>query len=350
MVMVACSSPSDPDSTPTSSEDTIVNTSIESFLTDYVSADGRVLRHDQGDDIVSEGQAYGMLIAETAGRADAARTIWGWTKAHLARPDGLLAYHASANGEVLDDASATDADTLAAFALLRYDGEGASSMHADGRNLADAVLSHETATDDAGRLVPVAGSWAVGPPMVVNPSYWMPAVFDELARLTGDDRWGDLALTTIDLVAKATQDGRSLPTDWGHVSGSELEPVAAPDGSADVQYGLDAQRVPIWFATSCSQQAHSLAAAWWELLSSDDRSSALALAPDGNVVDDQSNPVPLLAAAAAARAAGDGSRSATLVAQAAAQAKATPTYYGDAWLALYSGLDQGSLVGCPADG
>jgi hypothetical protein len=37
----------------------------DSFLAKYVTSHGRVLRHDQGDDIVSEGQAYGMLIAET---------------------------------------------------------------------------------------------------------------------------------------------------------------------------------------------------------------------------------------------------------------------------------------------
>ena len=34
------------------------------FLAGYVTGDGRVIRRDQGGDIVSEGQAYGMLIAE----------------------------------------------------------------------------------------------------------------------------------------------------------------------------------------------------------------------------------------------------------------------------------------------
>jgi endoglucanase len=32
-------------------------TAAETFLSTYVDADGRVLRHDQGDDVVSEGQA-----------------------------------------------------------------------------------------------------------------------------------------------------------------------------------------------------------------------------------------------------------------------------------------------------
>ena len=33
------------------------------FLRRYVDGDGRVVRRDQGGDTVSEGQAYGMLIA-----------------------------------------------------------------------------------------------------------------------------------------------------------------------------------------------------------------------------------------------------------------------------------------------
>jgi endo-1,4-beta-D-glucanase Y len=72
------------------------------FLHRYVTSDGRVIRHDQGGDIVSEGQAYAMLIAESAGRPEVARTVWSWTRAHLGRPDGLFAWHASGSGAVED--------------------------------------------------------------------------------------------------------------------------------------------------------------------------------------------------------------------------------------------------------
>src|SRR5947199_38809 len=49
------------------------------FLERYVTADGRVIRRDQGGDVVSEGQAYGMLIAEVAGRPAVADAVWRWT-------------------------------------------------------------------------------------------------------------------------------------------------------------------------------------------------------------------------------------------------------------------------------
>lgn len=50
------------------------------FLAAYARPDGRVVRPDQGGDTVSEGQAYGMLLAETAGNYDALARIWEWAR------------------------------------------------------------------------------------------------------------------------------------------------------------------------------------------------------------------------------------------------------------------------------
>jgi endo-1,4-beta-D-glucanase Y len=320
------------------------------FLDTYVTDDGRVLRHDQGGDIVSEGQAYGMLIAELVGEDRVVRNIWRWTREHLARPDGLLSFHADAGGRVLDQDSATDADTLAAYVLLRYDGDGESELRRDGRRLADAVLAHETVRAGGG-LVPVAGSWAAesssnAAPYAVNPSYWMPGVAHALAGLTGDERWDSVASTTVRLVGELTDDGEGLPPDWAELSGDHVRATGAPDGSRAEQYGLDAQRVPVFFEAACgNDDASRLAAAWWRLLRPPDRSGALALAPDGTVIDGTRAPLPLLAAAAAARAADEQDRAAELISEAATQARAAPTYYGDAWLALAAGLAERQL-GC----
>ena len=120
---------------------TLTRAAAARFLTRYVTGDGRVIRHDQGGDIVSEGQAYGMLIAEIAGRPALARTIWSWTNAHLGRPDGLFASHASGTGQIEDPHSATDADVLIAYALLRYTGPDQAALHSAGRRVAEAVLS-----------------------------------------------------------------------------------------------------------------------------------------------------------------------------------------------------------------
>ena len=58
------------------------------FLDQYVEPDGRVVRRDEGGDVVSEGQAYGMLIAVAVGHETRFRSIWEWTNTHLRLADG----------------------------------------------------------------------------------------------------------------------------------------------------------------------------------------------------------------------------------------------------------------------
>jgi len=89
----------------------------EDFLDEWVDDDGRVVRRDQGDDTVSEGQAYGMLVAAAVGDEDRFAAIWDWTKEELVRQDGLLAWR-WADGAVVDDMPASDADVDAARALV----------------------------------------------------------------------------------------------------------------------------------------------------------------------------------------------------------------------------------------
>ena len=89
----------------------------DKFLDEYVEPDGRVVRRDEGGDVVSEGQAYGMLIAVAVGDETRFRSIWKWTKTYLRRADGLLAWR-WADNTVTDVNSAADADLDAARSLV----------------------------------------------------------------------------------------------------------------------------------------------------------------------------------------------------------------------------------------
>jgi endoglucanase len=321
------------------------------FLTRYVTSDGRVIRHDQGGDIVSEGQAYGMLIAEVAQRPALVRTIWSWTSAHLGRADGLFAWHATGSGQIEDPQSASDADVLIAYALLRYRGTGQAALHAAGRRVAGAVLTNESVTLPDGSPLLVAGPWAKATsPPTVDPSYLMPGVFDALARLTGDGRWARAAGAAVVSVSGVTDTGRRLPPDWARLSGGELVPMAAPGGSAGVQYGLDAARLPLWFATACDASARGLAAGWWRnVLGSGGRAGPLALGLTGETINGDGSPLTLLAGAAAATAAGDDAAAKDLRGRALALALSSPTYYGDAWAALGPALLERSIDPCNSD-
>jgi endoglucanase len=320
------------------------------FLARYVTSDGRVIRHDQGGDIVSEGQAYGMLIADIGRRPAIFRTIWSWTRTRLGRSDGLFASHATGSGQIEDPHSATDADILIALALLSYTGPDRAELHRAGQRVATAVLEEESIRLPDGTPLPVAGPWAkTTSEPIVNPSYLMPGVFAALGGLTGDDRWNQAAGQAIALVGDLSSGGRVLPPDWAKLSGGRLVAIANPGGGAGIQYSFDAARLPIWFATACSSGARAIAAGWWRnVLGSDGRSGPQALSLNGAKINPAAadSPLPLFAGAAAATAAGEQSAARELRVRAAALALQDPTYYGDAWVALGRALLDGSISPC----
>lgn len=306
------------------------------FLAAYAQPDGRVTRPDQGGDTVSEGQAYGMLLAEAAGNHDAFARIWKWARDHLQLGDGLFAWHADAAGKVVGRQPASDADLLIAWALLRYHGPQAAAWHRDGRRVADAILAHEVTTGPAGVPVLTAGPWATGRPASLDPSYWSLTAFQGLAQLTGRQEWDSLAAGAVSLTSQLTRDGQLLPPDWAELTATgTLRSEPAPDGSQpQAQYGLDAQRTVAWFAASCDPRARTLAARWWTLLRPGDHTRAQALRPDGTVLNPAPAVLPMVASAAAATAAGDGAAARKLLQRATAQQRTGPTYYGGAWDAL----------------
>jgi endoglucanase len=320
------------------------------FLASYVRPNGRVYRPDQNGDTVSEGQAYGLLLTEVSGQYDVFGRIWHWTRTHLQRRDGLFAFHADAAGRVLSPNSATDADLLIAWALLRYGGPDAAGIQDAGSHVADAILTHEV-TSFGPRAIPIltAGQWAAGPPAIVNPSYWSLPALTNLASLTGNQEWLRLADDAVAVTARLTRTGTLLPPDWAKLMpDGQVLPTSAPNGSvSQPQYGLDAQRTDVWFASSCVPQAHLLAARWWRLLRPPARSRALALDLDGVIRTPEPGVLPLVASAATAQAANAAAASSNLLSAAVFRQRRQPQYYGGAWAALgLTLLDSNLLSGC----
>lgn len=310
------------------------------FLATYAHTDGQVVRTDQGGDTVSEGQAYGMLVAEATGNDSEFQTIWNWTRGHLQLRDGLFAWHANAAGQVIGQQPASDADLLIAWALLRYSGTGAAAMHGAGRKVAAAILAHEVTTGPGGIPLLTAGPWATGRPATLDPSYWSLPAMQGIATLTGVGEWQQLLAGAVSTTQALTDGGHTLPPDWAELTASgALQPEPAPSGTQpQTQYGPDAQRTVAWFAASCDPAARTLAAQWWPLLRPASHADALALRPNGTVLSPTPAVLPLVASAAAAKAANDGTATSQLLSKAAAQNHTTPTYYGGAWNALGQAL------------
>jgi cellulose synthase (UDP-forming) len=328
--------------------------SVNSFMTTYVAPNGRVIRRDQGSDTVSEGQAYGMLLAVAMDDKARFDSIWGWTKAHLQQPDGLLASH-WADGHVVSNRPAADADLDAAQALvLASERFGPSSYRSQGVAIARGILDSETAatttsTSSTG-LTLVAGPWARDP-VVLNPSYFSPRAYADLARADHDPRWKLLVSSSHAIVSELIADGRALPPDWATTAGSATGTARAvgnpgnPFAAVPPRSSFDAVRVALRYAASCNTADRRLAAALWPLYRHDLGRDAYHL--DGSPASPYVHAVSFVGAAAAARAAGDRAATTRLLARAQAENDMHPSYYGAAWIALGRVmLTTASLGGC----
>ncbi|TGO06385.1 glycosyl hydrolase family 8 [Serinibacter arcticus] len=317
----------------------------EAFLAEYVDDDGRVVRRDQGGDTVSEGQAYGMLIAVALQDEETFAAVWGWTREHLQRPDGLLSWR-WVDGAVADDQPASDADLDAARALVLAGAAFDDPTYTDAATaLGQAVLDRETAETGAGRIL-LAGPWADDDPYQVNPSYPTPVATRLLADLDDDPRWAELDEGMRAVVGELTGDG-SLPPNWAQVDGDgRVEPVRGPDGS-DVGFGYDAARTLVRYAESCDAQDHRVVAGTLDTLGTA-RTLHAQLDLDGTSATTDQHPLTHVARAAVRAL--DGDRTGALDDLRAAEAllESYPTYFGSAWAALGRlTLETDLLGGCP---
>lgn len=271
------------------------------FLSRYVDPDGRVVRRDQGNDTVSEGQAYALLLAAGVGDAGRFATVWEWTRPNLQRDDGLFAWHWK-DGRVVDDEPAADADLDIARALMEAAERFAQPAYAaEAELVAAAVRQKETAVVAGHRLLLPSPDAAGRTPVRVNPSYYAPRTFALLG-------WDDMA----GAARRVAGEGRP-PRDWVTITrDGRLEPAG--------RYGFDAARVPVRLGESPDPADRERAASMWPAL----RRHAFT----------GRHPVAMVGAAAAASAAGDEPAARRLLAGADEHDKLHPTYYGGAWIAL----------------
>ena len=122
-----------------------------------------------------------------------------------------------------------------------------------------------------------------------------------------------------------------------------------PGTTEPVRHSLDAARLPVRFAEACDEEGRALAA---RLLPFFKRRAggepAIAYGLDGEVLETETHPMPLVAAAATAHASGDERLRDAQLARAEKLERRSPTYYGSAWVALGRIMLTTDLLGrCP---
>jgi len=214
----------------------------------FLLPEGRIV--DSGNKGVShsEGQGYGMLLAEAADDRAAFDRMWGWTQRNLmVREDGLTAWRWQPEGGVTDRNNASDGDILIAWALLR----GAERWKAEAYRMSAAAtlkaLAAAVVVEQAGMtvLLPGRDGFRKGESLVLNPSYWVFPALRAFAAQPGGEVWRKVADSGLVLLSKARFGGFQLPPDWLSLD---------PQGNTVVaegfrkQYGYDAVRVPLYLA------------------------------------------------------------------------------------------------------
>jgi len=219
---------------PTSCNDADVMTSWNTYKTKMIVNNGgglRVQRPESGNDTVSEGIAYGMLMAVYIGDKTTFDGLWAYAKARR-NGNGLMNWHYDANGGLVGNGAATDADEDMGFALVMADKQW-GGYSGDANALISSILSKEV--DGSNQLRPDDS----GSTQDSNPSYFAPAYYKTFATYTGQARWNQVAdavYTKLNQCANATT---GLVPDWCNTSGQ------AARGS---RYYYDAARTPFRIA------------------------------------------------------------------------------------------------------
>ena len=214
----------------------------------YVKPDGRVV--DTGNKGIShsEGQGYAMLVAASLGDHRTFQPMLRWTQNTLQRSDGLHAwrYNPASRPAVDDPGSASDAELLIAWALLRAERRWPGHNY-EARALRILGALRKSLVTHLGQklvLMPWEGAQAADP-VVINPSYFVFPALQDIAVYTQDDFWVALYEDSMDIVQAARFGRYALPPDW-----LALGPTGrfSTWSERPARFGYDAIRIPLYLA------------------------------------------------------------------------------------------------------
>ena len=209
---------------------------------------GKVIRPENQNDTVSEGIAYGMLIALNFNDKTLFDSLYGTWKAN-ATAGSLMTWCLGSGGGSTGTAcstsggSATDADEDAAFALLQADKVFGGGYKSAAMTMIGDIWKSDI--DGGGTLLPKGGSNYGSPSSAVtNPSYFAPAYYAAFKAAGDTNNWDGV----ISAVYKALNtslvgsNSNGLYAAW--CSGS-CSAISKNNDNTDVLYQYDSHRIPM---------------------------------------------------------------------------------------------------------
>ncbi|AJY50165.1 MULTISPECIES: glycosyl hydrolase family 8 [Halomonadaceae] len=234
----------------------------------FVNAEGRVIDTGNHNISHSEGQGWGMMLAQHYNDQKTFDQIWRWTRRHLNRPDVSLfswRYDPRDIPAVRDRNNATDGDLFIAWALYlaaeRWDNANYASASKSIRSAILENLTYEVAGFQV--LLPGIEGFRRNEGADLNLSYWFIPALQDFAEIEPNESWDRLINDGVKLLDQARFGAYLLPTDWVQITQEgELSPATnwAP------RFGFDAVRIPLYFVWGGREEASGLGSikAFWD--------------------------------------------------------------------------------------
>ena len=228
--------------------DSAVNSAYSAWKSTYVTSSGaggflRVQRTENSNDTVSEGIAYGMILAAYMADKTTFDGLWSYAKSHL-DSQGLMHWQINASNVAVQFNGATDADEDMALALVVAD-KTWGGYGAEATSLINRIMTYEV---EPGTFVLKPGDqW--GGSSVTNPGYFAPAFYKVFKATTGDARWDNVVSSCYAILANLDAKGAAgttgLVPDWLQASGD-------PASGQGYNYSYDAVRAPYRLAVDAA--------------------------------------------------------------------------------------------------
>lgn len=237
---------------PSTIDNNLVQETYEDFMELYEEqGDLARIKHDEQENTVSEGIAYGMMITvymdnETNNTQPKFDRLWNYYKKFSGSVGEMMSWRIKGfegvANPMMDQNAATDAELDAAVALLQaYKQWGDETYLADARELLGKMAEHEV--NENGYLKP-GDSWD----NEKNVSYFSTGAL-ELFKVASDFDWERVIQNSYSLIKKVQNSATGLVPDWCSENGT-------PSGGSRGNYYYDATRTPWRIAWAYSWYGH----------------------------------------------------------------------------------------------
>lgn len=219
--------------------------SYNTYLEKFMTKDGRIMDFDRKNITTSEGQSYMLMRSVAMGNRNTFDLVYKWTKDNLQRKDYLFAWLWGENkdGEykILDDNSASDADTDIAFSLLVAYHKWKDEKYLNyAKLIINSIWNNETKRI-GDYLVLMPGVEQTNSAIIeINPSYFSPYAYKFFQKYDDKHDWScliDSSFYYLNKVMAKTKTG--LPPNWFLIENGQI--VLEDSERSDFSY--DAVRV-----------------------------------------------------------------------------------------------------------